>query len=307
MTARRNNLTGMVYVLAAITSWGIYFPFAKLMLEKLSPTVFVVFRFGIGVIVLFVMTRRLGRSLAVRRSDVGFMIIAGLVGITVHQLIQLWGLEHTTATNTGWILTLIPPVTGLLGWIFLKEKVSPRQIAGIVIATIGVLLFVSKGKPTTLSLGGNLGDLLVLGSVGTWSVYTIMTKSRLHDYDPLPMSTIHMAVGTGALLLIGGWRIPGEVGALTATDWIIVLLIGVIPSGIAYYWWNAGLKRLTAVNTSAYLFLEAIVASLAGFAVLGERFTWSMVPGGVFIVAGVYVTQARRRARPQTTTGPTTG
>lgn len=303
MTDGRRSLTGTLYVLAAIASWGVYFPFAKVILTKLSPTVFVVFRFGIGVIVLFVMTRRLRRSLAVRRSDVGFMIASGLIGITVHQLVQLWGLVHTTATNTGWILTLVPPVTGLLGWIFLKENVSLRQIAGIVIAMVGVLLFVSKGKPGTLSLGSNLGDLLVLGSVLTWSVYTIMTKSRLHDYDPLPMSTIHMAVGTVVLLLVGGWRIPREVGALEPTDWIIILFVGIIPSGIAYYWWNAGLKRLSVVNTSAYLFLEAIIASLAGFAVLGERFTGSMILGGAFIVTGVWVTQARRRGRPPTPTG----
>jgi drug/metabolite transporter (DMT)-like permease len=303
MSEGRRSLTGMVYVLAAITSWGIYFPFAKVVLAKLSPSVFVVFRFGIGVIVLFILTRRLGRPLTVRRADVGIMVASGLVGIALHQLVQLWGLVHTTATNTGWILTLVPPVTGLLGWIFLRERVSLRQVAGIVIAMVGVLLFVSKGRPATLSLGRNLGDLLVLGSVITWSTYTIMTKSRLHDYDPLPMSTIHMAVGTAVLAAIGGWRIPHEVGVLELSDWIIIVLIGIIPSGIAYYWWNAGLKRLTVVNTSAYLFLEAIVASVAGFAVLGERFTWPMVVGGVFIVAGVWVTQARRQARPRTPAG----
>jgi drug/metabolite transporter (DMT)-like permease len=286
---------GMVYVLAAITCWGLYFPFAKIILEKLSPPVFVVFRFGIGVFVLIFMTVRAGKSFRIKRADVGFMIMAGLIGITIHQLIQLWGLVHTSATNTGWILTLIPPVTGLLGWVFLKESVSLRQVAGIIIAMIGVLLFVSNGKPTTLSLTRNVGDLLALGSVGTWSVYTIMTKSRLSGYDPLPMSAIHMAIGTTALLLVGGWRIPAEVGALNGTDWIIVILIGIIPSGIAYYWWNAGLKRLSAVNTSAFLFVEAIVASVAGFIVLGEAFTIPMGVAGIFIIVGVWVTQLRRR------------
>jgi drug/metabolite transporter (DMT)-like permease len=296
-SAGGHRALGAVLVLAAIVSWGIYFPFAKIILAKLSPTVFVVFRFAIGVLVLFTLTRRLGRRFVVARSDWPFMITAGLIGIAAHQLIQLWGLVRTTATNTGWILTLIPPVTGLLGWIFLRERVSLKQVAGITIAATGVLLFVTDGRPTTLSIGNNVGDMLAFGSVLTWSTYTILTKSRLHDYDPLPMSTIHMAIGVSVLLLVGGWRIPAEIGVLTGTDWVIVILIGIIPSGLSYYWWTAGLKRLSVVNTSTWLFIEAIVASVAGFLVLGERFTVPMAVAGGFIVAGVWIAQSRPRRR----------
>lgn len=294
MTARRDSIVGSLLVMAAIVSWGIYFPFAKLILDKIPPTVFVVFRFGIGSIVLLFLTAYFRKPLRIHRGDIMFMIASATVGITVHQLIQLWGLVHTTATNTGWILTLIPPVTGLLGWIFLKERVSLRHIAGIVVASVGVLLFVTRGRPTSLSLGHNVGDLLAFGSVLTWSTYTIMTKSRLRGYHPLALSTIHMTIGALTLLVIGGWRIPAAAGVLTGTDWLIVAAIGLIPSGLAYYWWAAGLKRLSVINTSTYLFVEAIVASVAGFLVLGERFTGSMLVAAGFIVIGVYITQVRR-------------
>jgi drug/metabolite transporter (DMT)-like permease len=194
----------------------------------------------------------------------------------------------------GWILTLIPPVTGLIGWMFLKEAISLKQVSGLIIAMIGVVFFVSKGEPTKLSFVRNIGDALALTSVVTWSVYTVLTKSRLSTYDPLPVSAIHMALGFGAFLLIGGWGIPAEVVRLDGRDWVIIVLIGIIPSGLAYYWWNAGLKRLSAVNTATFLFIEAIVASLAGFLLLGELFTVSMVVAAFIIVVGVSITQARR-------------
>ena len=145
-----------------------------------------------------------------------------------------------------------------------------------------------------LSLIRNIGDVLALVSVVTWSVYTVMTKSRLTTYDPLPISAIHMGLGFVAFLLIGGWRIPSEIGTLDGREWLIVVLIGIIPSGLAYYWWIAGLKRLSAVGTSTFLFIEAIVASVAGFLLLGERFTVPMVASGVIIIIGVWVTQLRR-------------
>jgi len=298
-TARGNHnhryrLVGLLYGLAAITAWGCYFPFAKLILKKLSPIVFLIFRLGIGAMILVTLSVRLRKSFRVKKSDTAGIILAGLVGVVLHQLIQLTGLKHTTATNTGWILTLIPPLTGLLGWIFLKEAVSLKQIAGLVIAMIGLSLFVSRGKPTSLSLVRNYGDVLALTSVATWSVYTVLTKSRLTRYDPLPVSAIHMGLGFAFFFLIGGWRIATEVAFLGTEDWVTIVLIGIVPSGLAYYWWNAALKRMTSVNTSTFLFLEAVVASLAGFLLLGERFTLPMVAAAGFIILGVYITQATR-------------
>jgi drug/metabolite transporter (DMT)-like permease len=127
----KQHLAGMLCVLAAITAWGVYFPFAKLILAKLDPMVFLVFRLGIGALVLFMLSVRQGKSFALRRPDLGIVLLAGLIGIVLHQLAQVIGLQHTTATNTGWILTLIPPMSGLLGWVFLKERIALRQIAGL--------------------------------------------------------------------------------------------------------------------------------------------------------------------------------
>ncbi len=291
------SFIGALYVLGAITAWGSYFPFAKMILERLSPEVFLIFRLGIGTVILLLLSRRLRKSFAVRRRDLLILIAAGCIGIIAHQMIQLTGLRYTTATNTGWILTLIPPVTGVLGWLFLKERITARQIIGLGVAILGVVLFVSRGDPTQLSFIQHYGDLLALLSVGTWSVYTVVTKSRLSRYDALPVSAMHMGLGFLFFLLLAGRDIPAQIAGLEPLHWLVIALIGVIPSGLAYYWWNAGLQRLSAVNTSMFLFIEAIVASLAGALLLGEAFTPSMALYAAIIVAGVTITQTARRQR----------
>ena len=291
---RRDQVIGMAYALAAITAWGAYFPFAKVILAKISPITFLIFRFGIGTAVLVALCLRFRKSFAATRSDFATLVVAGLIGIVGHQFAQVWGLTLTTATNTGWIITITPPVTGVLGWLFLKERIALNQIAGLIVAMIGVFFFVSKGRPSQMSFAGSLGDLLILSNVFTWAIYTVIAKARLRAYDPLPMSAILMGLGFAVFLVAGGWRIPADAPALGATEWITVVLIGAIPSGLAYYWWNAGLKRLTAVNTSTFLFIEAIVASFVGHLVLGERFTIQMVVAALVIFIGVFVTQARR-------------
>lgn len=292
--SRRHTIVGGAYVLAAIVAWGAYFPFAKIILTTLSPTVFLVCRFGVGAVVLLLLTARFGRSLRMRRGDALIVALAGVVGIIIHQLIQVTGLKYTTATNTGWILTLIPPATGLLGWMFLREAITRRQIAGLGVAMTGVAFLVSKGDLSALSIGGNLGDLLALASVGTWSTYTIIVKSRLRSYHPLSLSTVHMIMGFVFFLAVAGTDVPTQLPKLSASDVVIVIAIGIVPSGLAYYWWNAGLARLTALSTSTYLFIEAIVASLAGHLLLGENFNLVMAGATIVIVAGVYLAQTRR-------------
>lgn len=292
-SSRRDTWTGALFVLGAIVTWGAYFPYAKLILQKITPTDFLIFRLGIGAVVLALLNLHQRRPLHIEKHDLLIVLGAGVIGIIIHQIIQLNGLRFTSATNTGWVLTLIPPVTGLLGWLFLKEHVRGRQILGLAIAMLGVVFFVSNGHPERLSLGNNLGDALALLSVFTWSICTIMTKARLGRYDPLIISIIHMFVGFLFFALIGGWGISNRITVLNLHDWIIIIAIGVIPSGLAYYWWNAGLKRLSAMNTSMFLFLEAIVASATGAALLGESFTLPMIGFALIIVGGVYVSQGQ--------------
>jgi drug/metabolite transporter (DMT)-like permease len=290
----KSRLTGTLWVLGAVVAWGAYFPYAKLVLQKVSPSSFLIIRLGVGAATLYLLNVFLKKSLRIRRSDWLFVIAAGAIGIIAHQLIQLTGLKVTSATNTGWILTLNPPVAGILGWLILKERVGIQKIIGLVIAMFGVALLVSKGHPSQLSLLQNWGDTLALISIGTWAVYSIMLKSRLTSYEPLAISAFHMLLGFVFFAVVGGTQFAREAGSMTVTEWVIAIAIGVLPSGLAYYWWTAGLRRLSVIDISMFLFIEAIVASLAGWAVLGESFTALMVLATIVIIFGVWFAETRR-------------
>ncbi len=293
----RDQIVGVIFVLSAIIAWGIYFPFAIILVRKLSVAQFLALRWGIGALTLLILNTGLRRSVRIAKRDWPVVIAATAVGIVIHQIIQVTGLRYTSATNTGWILTLIPPTTGVLGWIFLKEKISWRQVIGLTIGMIGVVLFVSQGYIRQLSFIENRGDVLVLISVCTWSGYTILAKSRLHNYDPLPLTLVFMGIGASAFVILTLVQTGTYIPAMTRTEWIMVVTIGVFPSGLAYFWWNAGLKRLSVINTSMFLFIEAIFASIAGWYFLDESFTLPMVGFAVLIAIGVTISQTRVRKR----------
>jgi drug/metabolite transporter (DMT)-like permease len=294
---RKSQAAGILFVLAAITVWGAYFPLAKIILSRISPDTFLVLRLGVGELTLYLLNLHLQKSLRFSSRDWVYITLAGMIGIVLHQWLQLNGLKVTSATNVGWILTLIPPVTGILGWIVLKEPVVLRKALGVVVAMFGVSLLISRGDLGDLSIGRNRGDLLSLASVGTWSMYTIILKSRLGRCEPLAVAAAHMMLGFLFFGATGAGHFVPEVSRLDAGEWAITIFIGVVPSGLAYYWWAAGLQRLSALDTSMFLFIEAIVASLTAWIILDESFTLAMLGAAAIIVLGVWIAQTQRLGR----------
>jgi len=78
-TDRRDALTGTLFVLGAIITWGTYFPYAKLILQKISPVDFLIFRLGIGTIVLALLNLRLRKSFRIEKRDLVIVLGAGVV------------------------------------------------------------------------------------------------------------------------------------------------------------------------------------------------------------------------------------
>lgn len=294
------RLTGTLCVLAAVIAWGAYFPYAKIVLQKISPASFLIIRLGVGAATLYLLNLFLKKSLRIERRDWLFVVATGMIGIVIHQLIQLAGLKETSATNTGWILTLNPPVAGILGWLLLKEKVGIQKVIGLAIAMVGVALLISKGHLSQLSFVQNWGDTLALISIGTWSIYIIMLKSRLKSYEPLAISAFHMLLGCVVFSVIGGAQLVREIPTMTGYEWTISIAIGILPSGLAYYWWTTGLRHLSVIDISMFLFIEAILASVTGWAVLGEEFTALMALATAVIVFGVWFAETRRISKPET-------
>ncbi len=150
--------------LAAVIIWGATFVATKIALRDVSPVTIIWLRFGMGVLIL-------GAAVLLRRQftlpkgrEWAYFALLGFLGVTFHQWLQATGLITAAATTTAWIVATIPVFTAILGWVFLRENLSPLRIFGMALATFGVLLIVSKGNLAYLLSGtfGSYGDFLIL-------------------------------------------------------------------------------------------------------------------------------------------------
>jgi len=131
-------------LLFTVIVWGWTFVATKICLEYLTPLELIGLRFMIALPVL--MTILLFKKIKLEFGAQKWSLGLGAAIITVHFLIQITGIKYTSATNTGWIISVTPLVMALLAVLILKEKITRMAVFGIAVATIGILLLVSKGE-----------------------------------------------------------------------------------------------------------------------------------------------------------------
>jgi drug/metabolite transporter (DMT)-like permease len=240
--------------------------------------------------------RRGGRhAQAVRPAgpgDLAYFALLGFIGITFHQWLQSTGLLTAQASTTAWIVATTPVFMALLGRLVLNERLGWLKAGGITLATLGVLLVVSKGDWSALSSGqfGTPGDFLILVSAPNWAVFSVISRRGLQAHPAARMMFYVMGFGwllTSVLLFTG----PGlrEVGQLSLNGWMGIGFLGIFCSGVAYVFWYDGLQSIPASQVGAFLYLEPLVTVVVASLVLSEPLLIATLIGGAIILAGVWI------------------
>ncbi len=276
----------------AICFWGASFVATKIALREVAPLTVILLRFGIGLVVLLSVVAARHEFKLPRRGDLGWLIVLGLNGITIHQLLQANGLETTSALNSGWIVALIPVFSALLAWLVLRESFGWLKVFGLVLALFGALLVISRGQ-----LGHGLagipatpGDFLMLLSAPNWAIFTVLSKRLMGRFSPALMLTYVMAFGWLAILplFLGANRLS-DFARLTWAGWGSLLFLGLLCSGVAYIFWYDALKIAGAGQVASFLYIEPLVTLVVASSLIGEKVTWAILAGGPIILAGVWL------------------
>jgi drug/metabolite transporter (DMT)-like permease len=282
-------------LLFTVIMWGWTFVATKICLDYMSPVELLGLRLGMALPILLTIVRVKRRRFDLTPRLARQLGIAAFV-ITLHFLIQITGLKYTSATNTGWIISVTPLVTALLAFIFLKEKIGLRQIAGIVLATFGILLLISHGRLTSLDWLDSVGDWLVLASAHTWAIYTVVTRNLSRTRAPLAVTVGVLLPGTVLLLIYMAFT----------SDWskflhlplravVALLFLGIVGMALAQWFWQEGVAAIGAAKAGIFLYLEPVATTALAVPLLNEHFGVFTAIGGTLVLLGVFVAEKRRR------------
>lgn len=294
MIASKVKFAASLYAIMSISFWGISFVSTKAVLDKLDPYTLLVLRFGIGALFLLVLLVLKRYPLNIPLKYIPHLIVLGILGVFIHQVIQATALLTINASAAGWIISFSPVFTVILSVFFLHEKMTLLKASGIIVAIIGVLLVTTSSNQHSLQLPVNIGYLLMILSTLNWAIYSVLLK-KLDIQLPSLVVTFYMCLigftlTTPFLVRNKGWEI---MPFLTSVEWAHLLFLGVFVSGVAYWYWAKALEVLEASQVSMFLYLEPVATLITAVLLLREKIIPVSILGGVIIIVGVIVANGR--------------
>jgi DME family drug/metabolite transporter len=235
------------------------------------------------------------RSLRIRRQDVPFFALYGLVGVTFNYACYFYALNLTSVTTAVILLYTYPALVALLATLLLKERLD--WIKGVVLVlTFAGCFLVAQGYDSTVLKLNLKGVLFGLGAGVTAAIYSLFGKKALQRYDS--WTTVCYAFGFGALFLL----ILRPPQTILSTNypwqaWMAILAVAWFPTLLAYALFMASMKYIEASKASITATLEPVVASLLAYLFLGETIEWPQLAGVGLVLSGIVGLQFSRQAK----------
>jgi drug/metabolite transporter (DMT)-like permease len=237
-----------------------------------------------------------GPALPPRRA-IPATLLLGLLAGPLNQGLFLAGLQRSTAAHAALLYALTPIGVYLYSVLRGREAPSTRAGLGLLLAFTGALVLLLAHGLGALS-GVFVGDLLILGAVIAWVLYTAEGKAFIGEHGPVRATAWSLIAGALWLAPLAPWvlRLDFVLGASLAVKGAI-LYLALLASVASYLLWYWALGRTDASKVAVFSNLQPVATAVAAWLVLGEPIGWEVAVGGVLVLAGVRLTSAARPVR----------
>lgn len=220
-----------------------------------------------------------------------------LLSVVLFQSLIYVGLRSTTAINTVLLNSCIPLFILGCSWIMDGERAEPRQLLGMAVSFLGILLIVTRGEPARIAhMDFHAGDLWVLAAMPVWALYSVLLRRKPPELGGMPLVFVLAAGGVAVLapsyLLEMQW-IPQQPPAAEAVAGVIY--IGLFASILALACWNAGVAAVGANIAGFTLHLLPMFGTLLAMLFLDEVPRLFHLTGFAAIVGGVVLATLKGR------------
>lgn len=292
-----------IFMLFAVLFWALNFSFIKIALREFSPLGFNGIRLFFASLILIFVLFISGEGFSIDRSDLGKIVVLGLIGNTIYQLLFIHGLNWTTASNTSIVMAMTPLFVALLGTLLKHETIHWAGWLGIVISFVGFYFVITKQLGAFhLEWQSLRGDLFIFVGNIFWAVYTVFSKPILEKISPLKLTSLTLAIGTLFYLPFSAkaivqlhWR------EISFQAWAALFYSGLLAIATCYVIWYASVKRIGNSKTAIYGNITPIFTVIFAYIFLSEKLTLLQIVGALIIFAGVYLTRSGYRFFRRTT------
>ena len=283
----------------AMVFWGLSFIWSTQVFEYLNPTTTIFFRLIIssvflGTILLVSKPQSLrDTKFGKHKKNLKLFALAALFEPFLYFIFESYGLLNAAPVVSSAIIATIPLFTPIAAFFFLKERLTPWNIAGFIISFFGVIfMLLNKNLELTVSAKG---VVFLFSAVMVAVAYSISLRKLTLLYKPLTITFVQNVIGMIyfiPIVFIMEKVTPSNI--MSFNHYIIPLLsLGVFASSISYTLWAFAFSKLGAAKANIYSNLIPVFTAIFSCIIIGESLNIQKILGILLVIGGLILSQLK--------------
>ena len=261
-------------------------------LTNIPPMSLVFYRWSLVWLILLPFTiKEIIRSKKVILNNLPLLLFLALTSVGLFNSFTYLSLVHTQVINASLFNTAIPAIIILLCFIFKIEKTNKYQILGLIISVLGILSIITKlNLEIILSLNFNKGDLIMIGGVITWGLYSSFLKRKTFTLPLLAL--VHILCSFGLIFIFPQFIYEFSQGLTIDLDmelFYILIFLALFPSIGSYYCWAGAVSIIGANRAGIFLSLIPLFSTIMAIFFYKEQFQFFHLIGAILIILGLFL------------------
>ena len=286
------HLAGVV----AMIFWGMSFVWSTQVYQSLNPTTTIFLRLVVATIfftaILFLF--RLNEKIQLKHLKI--FALAAMFEPFLYFIFEGYGLKNTSPIIGSGIVAMIPLVTPIAAHFFLKERLTPMNIVGLIVSFVGVMVMLLNRNLEFVA--SPKGILFLCGCVFVAVGYSIALIRLTKLYKPLTITWMQNIIGMVyfiPMVVVMEHFQPSNFA--NVGNYIVPLVcLGVFCSATAYALWAFAYSKLGASKANVYTNLIPVFTAIFSYFIVHEALTVNKIVGIVLVVIGLVLSQMKRRS-----------
>ena len=287
------NTKAYIMLVCATLFWAGNFMVGKFaFFSNIPPMSLVFFRWSLVWIILLPFTfREILKFKSVILKNLPLLFFLALTSVGLFNSFTYLALVHTQVINASLFNTAIPAIIIFLCFLFKIEKTNKFQILGLIISVLGILSIITKlNLNILLSLNFNKGDLIMIGGVISWGLYSSFLKKKNFT---LPLLTlVHVLCTFGLIFIIPQFVFEYSQGLIIEFDlnlFYILIFLALFPSIGSYYCWAGAVSIIGPNRSGIFLSLIPLFSTIMAIIFFNEKFQFFHLIGAILIILGLFL------------------
>ena len=292
------NTKAYLMLVCATLFWAGNFMVGKFaFFSNIPPMSLVFFRWLLVWLILLPFTfREIIKHKKIILDNLPLLFFLSLTSVGLFNSFTYLSLVHTQVINASLFNTAIPAIIILLCFIFKIERTNKFQIIGLIISVLGILSIITKlNLELILSLNFNKGDLIMIGGVISWGLYSSFLKKKKFV---LPLLTlVHVLCSFGLIFIFPQFIFEFSRGESINFDIYIIgilIFLALFPSIGSYYCWAGAVSIIGANRAGIFLSLIPLFSTIMAIFFYDEKFQFFHLIGAILIIIGLFLSNKEK-------------